>query len=212
MKNDESSRTRSPSAFSILHSLLRLRSRSLLVLACVPLSIALPLWLVAFSSGPMPNMTGGFGEPTCRSCHLDEVLNAPGGSLRVTGIPETFQRGHAYEITVRLQREDLRRGGFEIGARFSSGADRGMQAGEWRPLDARVQLQKSADGTLSFAQHTTAGTLAATRGALQWSFEWVAPSHASAPVQFNTAANASNDDASPLGDCIYTDEQSSKIE
>jgi hypothetical protein len=73
-----------------------------------------------------------------------------------------------------------------------------------------VQLQKSADGTLSFAQHTAAGTLGTTRGALQWSVEWIAPAHAPAPVQFDTAANASNDDASPLGDFIYTDEQSSK--
>jgi hypothetical protein len=169
--------------------------------------IALPLWLVAFSSGPMPNMTGGFGEPTCRSCHLDQPLNAPGGSLRVAGIPQAIQPGRAYSITVRLQREDLRRGGFEISSRFSLGPDRGKQAGTWRPLDPRVQLQKSADGALSFAQHTTAGTLASTRGELQWSFQWIAPAHASAPVQFNTAANASNDDASPLGDYIYTDEQ-----
>jgi len=210
MEHEEPGRIRGSSAFFILHSSLRR------ILPCSPLvlglalPVALPLGLLAFSSGPMPNMTGGFGEPTCRSCHLDQPLNAPGGSVRVTGIPETFQPGHAYEIAVQLEREDLRRGGFEIGARFSSGPDRGAQAGTWRPLDARVQLQNSADGTLSFAQHTTAGTLAATRGALQWSFEWTAPAHASGPVQFNTAANASNDDASPLGDFIYTDEQSSK--
>jgi hypothetical protein len=183
--------------------------RILILSLAVPIS--LPLLIVAFSSGPMPNVTGGFGEPTCQSCHLDQPLNAPGGSLRVTGIPDAFQPGQTYTITVQLEREDVRRGGFEIGARFGAGPDRARQAGTWRPLDGRVQLQQSADGTLSFAQHTTAGTLAATRGVLRWSFEWTAPSHASAPVQFNAAANASNDDASPLGDFIYTDEHSSKM-
>jgi hypothetical protein len=33
--------------------------------------------------------------------------------------------------------------------------------------------------------------------------EWTAPSPADGPVQFNVAANASNNDDSPLGDFIY---------
>lgn len=170
----------------------------------------LPLGLLAFSSGPMPNMTGGFGEPTCRSCHLDQPLNAPGATLAVSGIPPAFQPNRTYSVTIRLEREDMRRGGFEIGSRFASGAEKGRQAGAWRPLDPRVQVQKSQDGTMFFAQHTTAGTLAASRGTLEWTFEWTAPARASAPVQFNAAANASNDDASPLGDYIYTRELRSR--
>lgn len=180
-----------------------------IVLLSVVVPIVLPLCLVAFSSGPMPNMTGGFGDSTCRSCHLDQPLNAPGGTLSIAGIPAAFEPDRTYSITVRLEREDLRRGGFEIGARFASGSEEGRQAGTWRPLDPRVQVQRSSDGTLLFAQHTTAGTLADHRGDLRWTFEWTAPARASAPVQFNAAANASNDDASPLGDFIYTQEQRS---
>jgi hypothetical protein len=59
---------------------------------------------------------------------------------------------------------------------------------------------------LQFAQHTTAGTIAQPPGALRWALEWTAPQAAPAPVQFNVAANASNDDASPLGDFIYVAE------
>jgi hypothetical protein len=36
-----------------------------------------------------------------------------------------------------------------------------------------------------------------------WTIEWTAPAGATAPVQFNVAANASNNDDSPLGDYIY---------
>jgi hypothetical protein len=34
--------------------------------------------------------------------------------------------------------------------------------------------------------------------------DWTAPSADAGPVQFNVAANASNNDDSPLGDYIYT--------
>jgi len=40
-------------------------------------------------------------------------------------------------------------------------------------------------------------------GANRWTVEWTAPSLATGPVQFNVAANASNNDDSPLGDYIY---------
>lgn len=152
----------------------------------------------------MPGMTGGFGEPTCRKCHLDNPPDAPGGTLALGGVPQTFEPGRAYVITIHLAREQMRRGGFEIGARFASGPARATQAGAWRPLDDRVQIRPSQDGTLQFAQHTSGGTLAASRGEIEWQVEWTAPAAAGAPVQFNVAANASNDDASPLGDFIYT--------
>jgi hypothetical protein len=170
---------------------------------------SLPAALAAFKEGPLPNMTGGFDDPTCHTCHLDNPENAPGGTLSIAGIPAAYDAGRTYPVTVRLQREDMRRGGFEIGARFASGQEKARQAGTWRVLDARVQIQRSRDGTLQFAQHTSAGTLAATRGDLRWTIEWTAPAERGAPVQFNVAANASNDDASPLGDYIYLQERRS---
>jgi hypothetical protein len=57
----------------------------------------------------------------------------------------------------------------QLSARFAAGRPAARpQAGNWRPLDERVQLQPSKDKRLVFAQHTTAGTLAAERGTLQW--------------------------------------------
>ena len=165
----------------------------------------LVLSLLAFREGPLPYMTGGFGDASCHSCHLDNPVNAPGGTLKVEGIPDRCQPGQRYAISVVLSRDNLKRGGFEIAARFRSGRTRGRQAGTWRPLDDRVKLQPSKDGRLQFAQHTTAGTLTHVPGTVRWAVEWTAPP-LPGDVQFNTAANASNNDNSPLGDFIYLNE------
>ena len=158
----------------------------------------------AFKEGPYPNVTGGFGEQSCHLCHLDNPLNAPGGSLTMAGVPPVFAPGATYPITVTIAREDMRRGGFEIGARFASGKQRGRQAGSWKLTDARTQLIPGAvDKALTFVQHNLAGSRAAAAGANTWIIEWTAPVSPSAPVQFNAAANASNNDDSPLGDYIY---------
>ena len=166
--------------------------------------IGLPVAVRAFKEGPYPNVTGGFGEPSCHTCHLDNPVNALGGSLTLTGIPPRYVAGETYAITVTLSREGLRRGGFEIAARFASGRLRGKQAGAWNPTDARVQLIPGAvDTALTFVQHNLAGSLTPTRGTNTWTIAWTAPSPASGPVQFNAAGNASNNDDSPLGDYIY---------
>ena len=172
--------------------------------------LTLGVSIVAFKEGPLPNMTGGFGDPSCHSCHLDNPINAPGGRLAVTGLPSQFEAGRTYDVTVELTRGSVRRGGFEIVARFATGRLRGRQAGTWRVLDDRVQLQPSKDKRLLFAQHTTIGTVTAARGALTWRVEWTAPQAAPSSVQFNLAGNASDDDASPLGDYIYLAELTSR--
>jgi hypothetical protein len=158
----------------------------------------------AFKEGPYPNVTGGFGEQSCHLCHLDEPINAPGGAVELAGVPPVFTPGAVYPITVTIRREGLRRGGFEIAARYATGKQKGRQAGAWRVTDARAQLIPGAvDKTLVFVQHNLAGSRTPTPGSNSWTIEWTAPESPSAPVQFNVAANASNNDDSPLGDHIY---------
>lgn len=163
-----------------------------------------PLAALAFKEGPYPNVTGGFGEPSCHVCHLDNPINAAGGSLTLTGVPASYVPDATYNVTVTLTRDGLRRGGFEIAARFATGTHKGRQAGSWRPLDARVQLIPSrVDTALTFVQHNLTGSVAAVRGTNAWTIEWTAPAASAGPVQFNAAGNASNNDDSPLGDFIY---------
>ena len=165
--------------------------------------VGLSLALSAFEEGPYPNVTGGFGEESCHTCHLDNPVNAPGGTLNISGVPPAYAPGQTYDITVGVARGGLRRGGFELSARYASGKQRGRQAGSWRLPDARMQIVPSqVDPALQFVQHTLTGTRAAMRGQLSWTVRWIAPT-TGGPVQFNAAGNASNDDDSPLGDYIY---------
>jgi hypothetical protein len=167
--------------------------------------IAMPLVLLAYKEGPFPNVTGGFGDQTCHSCHLDHPVNAPGGALNIAGVPPAYEPGRTYRITVTLTRDGMKRGGFEIAARYASGSRRGKQAGEWRLTDAREQMIPSqVDPQLRFVQHTLAGSRTATPGSNSWTIDWAAPSPPGGVVQFNIAANAANNDDSPLGDFIYT--------
>ncbi len=167
--------------------------------------IGLPLAASAFKEGPYPNVTGGFGEQSCHLCHLDNPINAPGGSVTLDGVPVSFVPGQTYPITVTISRDGLRRGGFEIAARFASGKQKGRQAGTWAPKDTRVQLIPGAvDKALSFVQHNLAGSRVPQRGSNTWTIDWTAPAApTTTPIQFNVAANASNNDDSPLGDFIY---------
>ena len=173
----------------------------------IPLALLLiscPLAAVAFKEGPYPNVTGGFGEQSCHFCHLDNPVNAPGGTLDVTGVPPTYVAGQTYPINVTLSRQGMRRSGFEIAARFASGKQKGKQAGEWRVTDGRMQLIPGAsDHSLTFVQHNLLGSRVVSTGVNTWRIDWTAPETASAPIQFNVAANASNNDDSPLGDYIY---------
>jgi Reeler domain len=165
----------------------------------------LSLAVSAFKEGPYPNVTGGFGEQTCHLCHLDNPMNAPGGAVVLDGIPPSFMPGQTYPVTITIRREGLRRGGFEIAARFAGGRQKGRQAGSWRLMDARAQLIPGAvDKALTFVQHNQTGSRTPTPGANTWTIEWTAPPAETGAVQFNVAANASNNDDSPLGDYIYT--------
>jgi len=161
----------------------------------------------AFKEGPYPNVTGGFGERSCHLCHLDNPTNAPGGTLTITGVPPAYVPGQTYDIIVSLAREGMRRGGFEIASRFAGGRQKGKQAGSWKITDARMQLIPGAvDKSLTFVQHNLIGSRTATPGTNSWTIEWTAPSSHNgslSAVQFNVAANASNNDDSPLGDYIY---------
>jgi hypothetical protein len=168
------------------------------------LLISLPVSAGVFKEGPYPNVTGGFGDRSCHLCHLDNPVNASGGTLEVTGVPREYVAGQRYQVTVSLSREGMRRGGFEIAARFAAGRRKGKQAGTWTLTDGRMQLIPGAvDPALTFVQHNLVGSRTATPGLNAWTVEWTAPAAASAPVQFNVAANASNNDDSALGDYIY---------
>ena len=143
--------------------------------------------------------TGGFGEPTCQECHFGEPLNQAPGVVRLIGLPEAYEPGRRYEIKVLLTAPELQVGGFELAARFNDA----RQAGRFEPTTPGALVTRSQAG-IEYITHTLEG-IAATRDTVRWAIIWHAPPVSETrPVVFHLAGNASNDDASPLGDHIHT--------
>jgi hypothetical protein len=160
----------------------------------------------AYVNGAPPATTGGFGEETCRMCHIDYPLNESSGSLRLEGIPDRYVPSERYLITIRLAHPQLERGGFQMSSRFAVGEQKGRQAGSFELLDTRTSIVTNKEGTIQYVRQTSGGSSPESKGSIAWSVRWQAPSSTAEAVAFHTAANASNYDDSPLGDYPYAAE------
>jgi hypothetical protein len=169
-----------------------------MVLACAPLAAT----LAAYREGPLPAMTGGFGEPSCRLCHFDNRLNDPAGRVEIAGVPARYEAGRPYVLTVGVRRAGIHVAGFEMTARAADGPRAGQQAGSLVGPDRLTRVVFEPGATVQYLQHTRPGS-AAPSGEGRWTIRWTAPSPPMGTVAFHVAANAANDDASPLGDFIY---------
>jgi hypothetical protein len=158
----------------------------------------------AYPFGAPPGTTGGFGEPTCLMCHFGNELNDPAGSLTIEGLPERYTPGQAYRLIIRLRRPRMAAAGFQLSARTPAGAQAGTFAAVAGTAAAKVE---TAAGIL-YAGHTEPGSRLATPGTAEWSVLWTAP--AAGPVTFSAAANAADDDRSPLGDYVYALERTAR--
>lgn len=170
------------------------------------LTLALPPALLGSADGPELGHTGGFGEPTCHSCHFENAIDEPTGTLVLAGVPDPYSPGSSYRLEITLQRPNLERGGFQLTARFSTGEHQGRQAGRFEPLDDRTQVPEPKENQIQYVQHTPNGTSTSSVGTLTWTVRWLAPTESLAPVAFHLIANATNDDDSQFGDFIYTKE------
>ena len=194
----------------------RVPARALLYAACALVAAAVTAGgggtavVVASASarhlaGPPLAHTGGFGEPTCQECHFDAPLNAPGGQLRVAGLPEGYEPGLEYELVVALERAGMQRAGFQLAIRFADGA----QAGELIAADQRVAVA-AGEGGVHYAQHTERGAAPGEPGRTRWRLLWLAPAAGTRgeEVFLHVAANAANYDDSEFGDFVYLLERS----
>ncbi len=154
-------------------------------------------------TGPPPGFTGGFGEPTCAQCHEGNEVNAFGGWVRIEGLPERYQPGERYILTVVLRADETAAAGFQLAARFAQPPHTGAPAGTLEPLDGRVALNTDPAGR-RYAQHTEEGTTVPSSDGASWTLAWTAPAGGQDAVLVHVAANSANGDNSPLGDLIYT--------
>ena len=180
-----------------------------------PASISpfVPLLLLATASmtghcyedGAPAAHTGGFGEPDCSLCHSDSRKNIAGGKLDVVGLPLGVVAGAEYEMSVVLEHAGLRSGGFQLALRQPDGAP----AGKLVSLSKRTQVVAATEQ--EYLQHTKEGLEAEDDGVIRWAFRWIAAG-VTTPVYLHLAANAANDDASALGDYIFTLERELPVE
>lgn len=155
------------------------------------------------TDGPPPGFSGGFGEPSCVTCHLGNDVNAFGGQVRLAGLPAAYEPGTEYVLTVVLEAEETAVAGFQVTARFADAARMGRNAGRLGPLDERVSVADSAG--VSYAHQTLVGSTTSNASGSSWALKWTAPQDGG-PVTLNVTANSGNADKSPLGDLVYADE------
>ena len=148
---------------------------------------------------PPPAHTGGFGEPLCTACHIQADVNTGPGSIAVDGLPDSFVPGAKYTLTVTVSQEYLSAGGFQLSARH----DDGRQAGTLTPAaDDTARAAVTIHQDVQYIHHRYDGTAAVAPDTARWQIVWTAP--AAGNVVFHVAANAADDDESPMGDLIYS--------
>ncbi len=157
----------------------------------------------AFSSGPLPSLTGAPGEATCTQCHGG---GPTGGTLALAGLPTNYTPNQDLTLTVTLTQSNRARFGFQLTAID----DTGRRAGDLTPDDNRTQTLTNAvsGNNRQYINHTLAGSNPGGAGVGSWSFKWKAPAQSVGRVTFYVAGNAANGNGQPTGDTIYTINQS----
>lgn len=159
----------------------------------------MPILAGAYLDGAPPGHTGGFGEPTCRACHVGpEEARA---EVLLRGVPRAYQPGRTYPIVVEVTRPGLGRGGFQLAVRFAAGSAAGRQAGSLEPAGPGAAVVSGEEG-VQYAGHAVDGTRPVAPDTARWSLRWTAPCGSTGTVVFHAAGNAANDDDSPFGDAI----------
>ena len=170
-------------------------------------SLCVVLLLLFFSAftvihpeNPPVAHTGGFGEPTCHTCHFDGSLNDGLADVSLHGIGSSYHPEQRYKIQVSLKRADMGRAGFQLSMRDI----RGHQAGTFIIEDDRLAVD-TANG-IQYIRHSPEGTLLVDDDSVAWRFTWQAPDSINT-VLLHLSANAANGDESEFGDAIYQVEQ-----
>ena len=174
---------------------------------------AVPVTLLAFSSGPPIRRTGIVdGGANCSVCHSDRgrANSDPLGSVKLEDA-QPYQPGVAQTIKVTISHPDQSRWGFQLTARFIND---GSMAGSFAPVDGETKVicDDGARGvpgpcasasTLSWIEHVSA-VRSATGAGHSYQLQWTPPAQENGDIMFYYAGNAANGDGNLTGDHIYT--------
>ena len=153
-----------------------------------------------------PTKTGAAGAPdngeTCISCHA----SSGNGSLVVSDLPNQYQPGEKYTLSVKLSQSGRQRWGFILTALDQNG----NQAGTFESNDANTQVF-SASGR-QYIGHTSSGTAAGQSNSNTWLMDWIAPAIDTGKISFYASGNAANNNGQNTGDNGYKTEVSIEAE
>ncbi len=144
--------------------------------------------------------TGYSGAPTqnrtCRNCHNDFALNTAGGSVIATGLPTgSYVPGQVYNFSVTISNAVTANiWGFEVKAVTSGGS---TAIGTFSTTNPNVVVANSE------IKHGNAVAFTGTSYTYT-NLKWTAPAAGSPSVSFYFTGVAGDNDASELGDYVYS--------
>lgn len=151
-----------------------------------------------YSSGVPDGLTGAPGENSCLNCHSGTSAE---GQMHLSGLPQYYDPGATYAVTVSLEEPDQQRWGFELTAVSSDGS----AAGSFAVTDpVNTVLSDNPEPNRDYVKHTAAGTYDGTVGGpVTWQVDWTAPDSAIGQVTLYAAGVAANGDGGLGGDFTF---------
>jgi hypothetical protein len=163
--------------------------------------------LLAFPDAPPAGTTGGFGEDSCFACHFDGTPNDGRGKLTLSGLPERYEGGETYTLTLSLTHPEMAVAGFLLAIRHVRDGNQAGRLDVPTAESSRVGLTEERE--ITFAHHLLDGTALEERHEARWSIDWTASASAE-PVVVHVSAVAGDGDASQAGDHVYTLERAAE--
>jgi uncharacterized protein (TIGR03437 family) len=168
---------------------------------------AIPIVIHAYSSGPIPGVTGAPGDNKTgcieSGCHQGTPNSGPGSIklLLPSGNAGTYTPGQTMQIMVQISDSTKQAFGFQLTSR--SGSNGMTQAGDFSTTDANTQVicpdsSTKANGKtcpaqfpIEYIEHTEAGFMASlNKTTFTYSFNWTAPTTNVGTVTMYFAGNA----------------------
>ena len=176
---------------------LRLNGRSTLVVLLIVVPLAFSMLAGAYMNHP-DYRTGAPGEGTCRDCHSSYGLNTGAGEIMVMGIPEMYDPGQSYTLTVKVYSPDMSQFCFELTA---VAEDDDAPSGSFACIDS---TETCVRGGGKYIKTTKMGCMGATDYTKTWDVTWKSPSKAESAITFYGCGLGGDAEGNKGGDRVYT--------
>lgn len=176
--------------------ILRGRGRATLIVLLLVVPLVFSLMAGAYVNHPLKSSAPGDG--TCRDCHSSYGLNAGDGYIKLTGLPEKYECGKAYILTVTVYSPDKSQFCFVMTAEAE---DDGYPAGTFSCIDSTETCIK---GNGEYIETTKMGCMGGVNSMKTWQIQWNSPSMAESAITFYGCGLGGDGGGNKGGDCVYT--------